>query len=42
MMAMLVICRLVERTLDEDVDWANKKLAGAVDWIDDQINEKEY
>ena len=41
MMAMLVICRMVERTLDEDVGWANKKLDGALEWIEAQIQEKE-
>ena len=34
--------RMYERVLDEDIDWATKKLKGATAWAQEQIDEKDY
>ena len=33
--------RMYERVLDEDIDWANKKLEGSVEFAQEQIDEKD-
>jgi hypothetical protein len=38
---MIYDVRMVQRTVDEEIEWANKKLAPAAKWIQEEIDEKD-